>query len=95
MRLISGVVTIVYLLVGVVIAANNDYFTNLDGLRGIVSAVLAVVLWPLILLDVDLHIGKSQNGGKNAIVLLPMLRASLAWGTKGRRERWARGSTRT
>ena len=51
-----SLVTIVYVVVGVAIAASKDYFENLDTLKRIVSALLAVVLWPLLLLGIDLHI---------------------------------------
>jgi hypothetical protein len=50
--------TIVYVVVGVAVAASYDYFENLDTLRRIASAVLAVLLWPLLLLGIDLHIRK-------------------------------------
>jgi hypothetical protein len=49
---------IVYLVVGVAVAASYDYFKDLDRFRFIASAVLAVVLWPLLLLGIDLHIKK-------------------------------------
>jgi hypothetical protein len=49
---------IVYLVVGVAVAASYNYFKNLDTLRFIGSAVLAVVLWPLLLIGIDLHITK-------------------------------------
>jgi hypothetical protein len=49
---------IVYIIVGVAVAASYDYFENLDTLRRVASAVLAVVLWPLLLLGIDLHIRK-------------------------------------
>jgi hypothetical protein len=49
---------VVYLVVGVAVAATHHYFKNLDTLRLIASAVLAVVLWPLLLLGIDLHISK-------------------------------------
>jgi hypothetical protein len=49
---------IVYLVVGVAVAASYNYFKNLDTLRLIGSAVLAVVLWPLLLIGIDLHITK-------------------------------------
>ena len=45
-----------YLIVGVAVAASYDYFENLDTFRRIASAVLAVLLWPLLLLGIDLHI---------------------------------------
>jgi hypothetical protein len=53
---VSRVVVILYVVVGVIVAAQRDYFENLDTLKRIISAVLAVVLWPLVLLDVDLRL---------------------------------------
>lgn len=55
---LSGLLTLVYLAIGVWVAANRDYFDRLRGVRAIVSAILAVVLWPLVLLGVDLHLGR-------------------------------------
>jgi hypothetical protein len=49
---------LIYLIIGVAIAANKDYFDNLDTLRAVASAALAIVLWPLLLLGIDLHIRK-------------------------------------
>jgi hypothetical protein len=49
---------IVYLVVGVAIAASYDYFERLNTLRRFLSAILAVALWPLVLLGIDLHIKK-------------------------------------
>jgi hypothetical protein len=47
---------LVYLIVGVVIASTHDYFKNFDTVKRVISALLAVLLWPLVLLGVDLHI---------------------------------------
>ncbi len=52
-----SLLTIIYLVIGIVVAANRNYFVDIDGLQGILSAVLAVLLWPLILLGVDLDLG--------------------------------------
>jgi hypothetical protein len=49
---------LVYLVVGVAVAAGKDYFEKLNTIRLILSAVLAVLLWPLLLLGIDLHIKK-------------------------------------
>ena len=49
---------VVYLVVGVAIAASYDYFERLNTLRRVLSALLAVALWPLVLLGIDLHIKK-------------------------------------
>lgn len=55
---LSGLLTLVYLALGVWIAATRDYFDNLRGVRAIISLILAVVLWPRVLLGVDLHLGR-------------------------------------
>lgn len=47
---------VVYLVVGAVVAATHDYFDHIDTLKQVLSAVLAVVLWPLILIGIDLHV---------------------------------------
>jgi hypothetical protein len=47
---------LLYLVIGIVVAATNDYFDHLGRIKLIISAVLAILLWPLVLLDVDLHI---------------------------------------
>jgi len=49
---------IVWVVIGFIVAATHDYLDNLETWRRIVSALLAVVLWPLILLGIDLHIKK-------------------------------------
>ncbi|HYX86442.1 MAG TPA: hypothetical protein VE777_15835 [Gaiellales bacterium] len=46
----------VYLLVGVVVASDHHYLHHLHGVRPIVSAALAVVLWPLVIAGADLHL---------------------------------------
>ena len=57
-----SLITILYLIVGIVVAAENDYLKNIDDIEALLSAILAVVLWPLVLLDVNLHI--NGNGKK-------------------------------
>jgi Mn2+/Fe2+ NRAMP family transporter len=47
---------IVYLVIGVAVAASYDYFERLNTARQILSAALAIVLWPLVLLGIDLHL---------------------------------------
>jgi len=50
------ILVIVYLAVGVFIANSHHYFTHLHNLTAVLSALLAVVLWPLILVGVNLHL---------------------------------------
>jgi hypothetical protein len=52
----SGLGTIIWLVIGAVVASAHHYFTHASTLKPIVSAVLAVVLWPLLLLGINLHI---------------------------------------
>jgi hypothetical protein len=53
-----GLLTLVYVIVGAFVAGANDYFERLGSFERIVSALLAILLWPLVLLGVDLHIGR-------------------------------------
>jgi hypothetical protein len=55
--MLRNLLVIVYLLVGLVVASNNGYLANLGDINSLVSAALAVLLWPLVLLGIDLHIG--------------------------------------
>ena len=45
-----------YLIIGGIVAATHDYWSNLHHLKPVVSAVLATLLWPLLLVGVNLHI---------------------------------------
>jgi hypothetical protein len=48
--------TVIWLVVGAVVAANEDFFDRADSLEGVLSAILAVLLWPLVLLDINVAI---------------------------------------
>ena len=47
---------IIWIVVGIILASNHHYFGNLNTLARIVSALLAILLWPLLLLGINLHI---------------------------------------
>jgi len=51
-----SLLAVVYLVAGGLVAATHHYWSNPDTLKAIVSALLATILWPLILLGIDLHI---------------------------------------
>ena len=55
-RALSTALLVIYAIVGFVVANSHNYFGNLDAVMPILSAILAVLLWPLVLLGVDLHI---------------------------------------
>jgi hypothetical protein len=46
----------VYLAVGIIVANSHDYFRGVNDIKDFISAVLAVILWPLVLARVNLHI---------------------------------------
>jgi hypothetical protein len=49
-------VVVIYLVAGGIVAATHNYWSNLHTIKAIISALLATVAWPLILLGVNLHI---------------------------------------
>lgn len=55
---VAGILFLVYIVLGILVAATNGYFRNLGGIRGIISMVLAILLWPLVLAGVDINVGK-------------------------------------
>jgi FtsH-binding integral membrane protein len=52
----SRLVGIIWLVVGVIIASVHHYFAHVSTLKPVLSALLAIVLWPLLLVGVNLHI---------------------------------------
>jgi hypothetical protein len=48
--------TIVYVVLGVIVASQHSYYGNLGSLSQVLSAVVATALWPLILLGANLHL---------------------------------------
>jgi hypothetical protein len=54
--LTSRIVLIAYVVIGLIVANSHHYFSHLGGAKPVVSAVLAVGLWPLLLFGISLHI---------------------------------------
>jgi hypothetical protein len=52
----SSAVTALYLVVGVAVAAGWDYFDRLGTVSRWLTAIAAVVLWPLVALGFDIRI---------------------------------------
>ena len=50
-----SLLSLVYLAIGVVVALTNGY-NSVAGVSEVLSLIVAVVLWPLVLLGVDLHL---------------------------------------
>lgn len=81
---IGGIIAIVYLVIGVLVAVNRDYLGDINSVGALIDLLLAIVLWPLVLLGVDINLaggdgkgggkgGKGKGGGKNGAVLVPAL----------------------
>ncbi|MCA1689602.1 MAG: hypothetical protein LC720_03915 [Actinobacteria bacterium] len=51
-----GILPLIYVIIGVIVASQHHYFTHLHTLSQVLSAVLAILLWPLILFGINLHI---------------------------------------
>ncbi|WP_328305237.1 hypothetical protein [Actinomycetospora sp. NBC_00405] len=46
--------TVIYLIIGLVVALSNGY--GITDLSSLLSFLLALFLWPLVLLGIDLHL---------------------------------------
>ena len=47
---------LIYVAIGLFVANSKNYLDNLDTVKRVLSAVLGILLWPLLLLGVDLRI---------------------------------------
>ena len=45
-----------YIIIGAFVAAANHYFAHVGKLAGVLEAVIAIIIWPLVLLGVDIRI---------------------------------------
>ena len=48
---------IVYLVLGLLVAASQNYFDHLSTVGRLLSAIIAVIIWPLLLFGIDVRIG--------------------------------------
>ena len=51
-----GLLPLIYLVVGIIVAVTHHYWSHLNTIKQVGSALLATVLWPLVLLGINLHI---------------------------------------
>jgi hypothetical protein len=56
MLLPRNLLGVIYLAIGIFVASSKDYLDSLDTVKRVLSALLAILLWPLLLLGIDLHI---------------------------------------
>lgn len=59
---------VIYIVIGLLVAAGvlgdePNYLSGISNLEEVLEAVLAVLLWPLVLLGVSMDIGGGGNGG--------------------------------
>jgi hypothetical protein len=51
-----GFLWVIYLVAGGIVSAIHHYWQQLNGIKQVASAILALLLWPLLLLGINLHI---------------------------------------
>ena len=56
LQMFRGVFGLVYLVIGIAVAASYEYLDRLTTVTRLLSAALAILLWPLVLLGISLHI---------------------------------------
>jgi hypothetical protein len=52
--------SVAYVVLGVLVASQHNYYTHLGTVSQVVSAVVVTALWPLILLRASLHLNLGQ-----------------------------------
>ena len=52
----GGLGTVIYIVIGAFVAAANHYFAHVSTIEGVASAIIAILLWPLILIGIDIRI---------------------------------------
>ncbi|MGI8429390.1 MAG: hypothetical protein ACR2OB_08820 [Solirubrobacteraceae bacterium] len=52
----SGIGSLLWVIIGVLVASSHHYLTHVGTIKLIGSALLAIILWPLLLLGIDLRI---------------------------------------
>jgi hypothetical protein len=53
---LGALIAVAYVIVGAFVAASHHYFSHSGNAKGILSAVLAILLWPGVLAGANLHI---------------------------------------
>jgi hypothetical protein len=51
-----GLGTLIYVIIGAFVAGADDYFDRLGSVGRVVSALLAILLWPLLLFGIDFRV---------------------------------------
>ena len=57
---VRSLASIAYVVFGVLVASQHDYYAHLTTVSQVLTAIVATVLWPLILLGANLHLNLGQ-----------------------------------
>jgi len=62
-----GLLPTIYIVIGLLVAGGvigdeGNYFSDIDNLEEVIELILAILLWPLVLLGVGLDIGGDGGG---------------------------------
>jgi hypothetical protein len=57
---VRSLASVAYVVLGVLVASEHNYYTHLATVAQVVSAVVATALWPLIVLGASLHLNLGQ-----------------------------------
>ncbi|MEA2157464.1 MAG: hypothetical protein QOE11_3604 [Solirubrobacteraceae bacterium] len=49
-------IALAYAIIGAFVAVANHYFSHIGSAKGIVNAVIAILIWPLVLLGIDVRV---------------------------------------
>jgi hypothetical protein len=52
----TSLLFVVYLVIGVIVAYAENYLENVDRTKRLISAILAILLWPLVLVGFDVKV---------------------------------------
>jgi hypothetical protein len=52
----TSLLFVVYLVIGVIVAYSEKYLENVDRTKRLISAILAILLWPLVLVGFDVQV---------------------------------------
>jgi hypothetical protein len=61
----GGLILLLYVIAGVVVAAVKGYFGGLGNINEILELIVAILVWPVLLFGVDINFGAAEigNGG--------------------------------
>jgi hypothetical protein len=52
----TSLLFVVYLVIGIIVAYSENYLENVDRTKRLISAILAILLWPLVLVGFDVKV---------------------------------------